>query len=67
MTRPRPKDFLVSIPTEWTASQAMAVVEFLHDLEQAIWESYERLIFEHIHPNAIFPLPDPTPDDMDDE
>jgi len=67
MKRTRPEDFLVSIPDEWTGPQAMSVVEFLHELEQAIWEAYERPILDCIHPEAEEPPTDAWPNDADGE
>lgn len=38
----------VSIPTAWTAEQALLVTDFLEVLHQAIWEVYERQLIELI-------------------
>jgi hypothetical protein len=49
------RDILLSIPDDWTGPQAMAVVDLLNDLQQAIWEAYERPILDCYHPEADDP------------
>jgi hypothetical protein len=57
MSPTRYRDLLVSIHDDWTGPQAMAVVDFLNDLQQAIWEAYERPILDCYHPDADDPPP----------
>lgn len=35
---------IVKIPTYWTAEQAATIVEFLGELQGAVWEKYESAI-----------------------
>ena len=42
---------LNDIPDDWSAEQALAVYEFLSDLEQRIWDRYELQLYELLHPD----------------
>lgn len=39
------------IPDYWSAEQALAVYEFLSDLEQQIWDRYELQLYELLRPD----------------
>ena len=39
------------IPNDWSAQQALAVYEFVSDLQQFIWERYEPQLFELLRPD----------------
>ena len=39
------------IPDYWSAEQALAVYEFLSDLEQRIWDRYELQLYELLRPD----------------
>ncbi len=43
---------LNDIPDYWSAEQALAVYEFLSDLQQGIWERYELQLFELLRPDS---------------
>jgi hypothetical protein len=68
----------ITIPDRWTPEQALAVVEFIGDLRQAIWAHYGDLreaIWAHYHEELteayrerklsepVRPLPGTPPDD----
>ena len=42
---------LNDIPDDWSAEQALAVYEFLSDLEQRIWDRYELQLYELLRPD----------------
>jgi hypothetical protein len=42
---------LNTIPDYWSAEQALAVYEFLSDLEQQIWDRYELQLYELLRPD----------------
>ena len=42
---------LNDIPDYWSAEQALAVYEFLSDLEQRIWDRYELQLYELLRPD----------------
>lgn len=39
----------IPIPRHWTAEQADAVCEFLHDIISVIWEVHENALIEMYH------------------
>ena len=39
------------LPDYWSAEQALAVYEFLSDLEQQIWDRYELQLYELLRPD----------------
>ena len=39
------------IPDYWSAEQALAVYEFLSDLQQLIWDRYEIQLYELLRPD----------------
>ncbi len=41
---------LNTIPDYWSAEQALAVYEFLSNLEQQIWDRYELQLYELLRP-----------------
>ena len=41
---------LNTIPDYWSAEQALAVYEFLSNLEQQIWNLYELQLYELLRP-----------------
>jgi hypothetical protein len=42
---------LNDIPDDWSAEQALAIYEFLSDLEQRIWDRYELQLYELLRPD----------------
>lgn len=42
---------LNDIPDYWSADQALAVYEFISDLEQQIWDRYELQLYELLRPD----------------
>ncbi len=56
------------IPDDWSAHQALAVYEFISDLQQHIWDRYELQLFELMRPD-LEGWDDDQPDlfDPDDE
>lgn len=42
---------LNNIPDDWSAEQALAIYEFLSDLEQRIWDRYELQLYELLRPD----------------
>jgi hypothetical protein len=44
-----------NIPDDWTGEQAWAVLEFLGQLEELIWDTHEEKLME-----LVGPQPDPT-------
>lgn len=49
-----------NIPDDWTGQQAWAVLEFLHQLEELIWDTHEEKLME-----LVGPAPYPTQDNDD--
>lgn len=41
----------IHIPDYWSAEQALAVYEFLLDLQQQIWDRYELQLYELLRPD----------------
>ena len=39
------------IPDDWSAEQALAVYEFLFELQQLIWDRYELQLYELLRPD----------------
>ena len=39
------------IPDDWSAEQALAVYEFLFELQQLIWDRYEIQLYELLRPD----------------
>jgi hypothetical protein len=60
----------LQIPDDWSAEQAWSVFEFIHQLEELVWESYEDQLLELVGPSGPDPPepsePDPFPD-LDDD
>jgi hypothetical protein len=54
------------MPGEWTAEQAWSVMEFIYQLEQLVWDTYEEQLLELVGPQGPGPpeqcYPDPDPD-----
>lgn len=48
----------IHLPDDWTAEQASAVLDFIYQLEEIVWDTYE----EELMP-ILGPYPDPPPDD----
>jgi hypothetical protein len=48
------------IPEDWSPEQALAVYDFLTDLQQRIWDRYELALYALLRP-------DPDQPDLDDE
>lgn len=46
-----------AIPYDWTADQALAVVEFLETLDELVWSRYGRAIAKKYYPHQA-PLPE---------
>ena len=42
---------LNELPDDWSAEQALAVYEFLADLQQLIWDRYELQLYELLRPD----------------
>ncbi len=42
---------LNDIPDYWSPDQALAVYEFISDLEQQIWDRYELQLYELLRPD----------------
>ncbi len=40
-----------NIPDYWSAEQALAVYEFILELQQQIWDQYELQLFELLRPD----------------
>ena len=56
----------LQIPDDWSAEQAWAVVEFIHQLEEIVWDAYENQLLELVGPDPPEPPDtDPLPD-LDD-
>jgi hypothetical protein len=47
------------IPDDWSVEQALAVYEFLAELQQLIWDRYELQLYELLRPDVE--------EEMDDE
>ena len=43
--------FLNDIPKYWSPEQALAIYEFLGDLQQRIWDRYELQLLELLRPD----------------
>ena len=57
----------LQIPDDWSAEQAWAVVEFIHQLEEIVWDAYENQLLELVGPDPPEP-PDTDPlTDLDDD
>ena len=41
----------IPIPDDWSAEQALAVYEFLFELQQLIWDRYELQLYELLRPD----------------
>lgn len=48
----------IPIPEDWTPEQAFAVIDFLSDIHQTIWEAYESEIVEVLLRKEQSPKPD---------
>ena len=49
------------LPDDWTAEQALAVVELLDDLRERIWTQYEIALHEVLREQrSAFPTTDPA-------
>ena len=58
---------MLDIPNHWTPRQAMAVYEFLADLQQQIWDRYEKPLVEIIIADLDYQQPVETDhSDFDD-
>jgi len=60
----------MSIPSDWTAEQAEAVLDFLSAFEGAIWDIYEERLIAKAAGEAAVPLEPPEhnpPCDEEDE
>ncbi len=55
----------VEISEYWSAEQADAVLDFLHDLECAIWNAYEKPLIELATRHANAPIH--HDDELDDD
>jgi len=59
--------FSVTAPDRWTPEQALAVVEFIGDLREAIWAHYYEELIEAYRDRKLSepvrPLPGTSPDD----
>ncbi len=60
--------FFKDIPDYWSPQQALAIYEFLGDLQQRIWDRYELQLFELLRPD-LEGADDNQPDlfDLNDE
>ncbi len=47
-----------NIPDYWSAEQALAIYEFLNDIQEQIWKQYDLQIIELLRPD---------PDEVDDD
>lgn len=56
------------MPDHWTPQQALAVFDFLNDLQNLIWDRYEKPLVELILADLDNEQPIPSsPEDFDDE
>ena len=67
-TRPTPLAVSVLIPAGWTPEQALAVLELLNDLRDALWALHGDRIQEHLQQQqasacSIAPRGEPDSDD----
>lgn len=51
--------YLDNIPDDWSPEQALAVYEFLSDLQHSLWDRYELQLIDLLHPD-----PDQTNDEQ---
>ena len=56
----------VSVPHGWTVEQAEAVLDFLHELETAVFLAYERPLTQRAYLEACAPPPHDEDEHEDD-
>ena len=60
----------IHMPDDWTAQQAWSVMEFIYQLEELVWDTYEEQLLELVGPSGPDPPEPPEPDplpDLDDD
>ena len=51
----------IQLPDGWSAEQAWAVMEFIYQLEELVWDTYEKQLLELVGPTGPDPPEPPEP------
>jgi hypothetical protein len=55
------------LPNDWSAEQAWAVLEFIYQLEELVWNMYDKQLLEIVGPKGPDPPTNPNEDLSPDE
>jgi len=57
----------IHVPDDWTAEQAWAVLDFIHQLENLVWDTYEAELREFLGTESVADPGEPMDDMLGDD